>query len=140
MSIRTQILAALRTDFNVTGMQKSWKSVMNLKEIPEGLLPSYYVGFGTAVNNETAEYTAIWEIPVLVVVYFKCSSDTTNQGLLETEAESLISLYENVTFANTILIDAVKDAVMVSVTPYVNTIIENRGFLFLEYKLTYIGN
>jgi hypothetical protein len=140
MSTRTDILAALRTDLEVTGMQKVWKSIQRLDKIPDDLLPSFCVKFGTAVNTPTSEGLAIWELPVMVVVYFKCGNDTTNQGLLETEAEDLIELFLNVQFAETSEIDEVRSMEIMTITPYIDTGIENRGFLYLEYKLNYIGD
>lgn len=140
MSIRTDILSALRTDFNVTGMQKSWKRVTRLDQIPDDSLPSYCVKLGTAVANYTPEGTKVWDLPVLCVIYFKAGTDTTNQGLLETAAEDLISLYDAITDYSVIQVEGVMGIELQTITPYVDTEMDNRGFILLEYKVQYIGD
>ena len=139
MSTRTDILTALRTDFNVTGMQKSWKSIQRLDKIPDDSLPSYCVKLGTAVANYTMEGTKIWDLPVLCLIYFDAGTDTTNQGLLETAAEALIGLYDAITNYTVIQVEGVISIELLTITPYVDTEISNRGFIILEYKLQYIG-
>lgn len=140
MSTRTDILSALRTDFNVTGMQKSWKRVERLDQIPDDSLPSYCVKLGTAVAKYTPEGTKIWELPVLCIIYFQAGTDTTNQGLLETAGENIIALYDAITNYTVIQVEAVLGIEMVTVTPYVDTEVNNRGFIFIEYKVQYIGD
>jgi hypothetical protein len=141
MSIRTDLLAALRTDLNVTGMITSFISVPDLIKISDSELPSYCVKFGTAVGSYNPEGLKTWEVPVLVVGFFKCGNDTTNQGLLETEAERIIGLYDAITdYATTRVIEAFQSIEMLTVTPYIDTGMTNRGFVLIEYKLIYIGD
>lgn len=140
MSTRTDILTALRNDFNVTGMQKSWKRVERLDQIPDDSLPSFCVKLGTAVANYTMEGTKIWGLPVLCIVYFQAGTDTTNQGLLETAGESLIALYDAITNYSVIQVEGVIGIELQTITPYVDTDIEHRGFILLEYKIQYIGD
>lgn len=140
MSVRTNILAALRSDFNVTGMQKSWKRVERLDQISDDSLPSFSVKLGTAVAKYTPEGTKIWELPVLCIIYFQAGTDTTNQGLLETAGEALIDKYDAITNYTALkLVEEVISIEMISITPYVDTEINHRGFIFLEYKIEYIG-
>lgn len=140
MSIRTDILSALRTDFNVTGMQKSWKYVQRLDQIPDDSMPSYCVKLGSAVNKQLAENHSYWDLPIMVIVYFKCGTDTDNQGLLETTAEALIDLYEAVDLSTTMALDAVESAEILTITPYIDVGLKDRGWILLEYKLTYLGD
>lgn len=139
MSIRTNILTALRTDLNVTGNKKSWKYVQELGNIAESDFPSNYVGMGTAVKSPMGDFQDKWEVPILCIVYFKCDTDTNNSGKLETEAERLIGLYDALTMNSTRQVDNVVSIDLITVTPYINTGVENKGFILLEYKLTYIG-
>lgn len=140
MSTRTNILSALRTDFGaVTGLKKSWKFVQQLDKIPDSDFPSHYIGLGTAVNRPMGDHQENWEVPVMIVVYFSCDTDTNNSGKLETEAERLIELYLNTSIPTTIGLDAVISMDIVTITPYVNTGVENKGFLLIECKLNYIG-
>lgn len=138
MSIRTDILTALRSDLNITGNKKVWKSVRQLNELPETDYPSVYVGYGTAVRTLLGDIS-LWDLPIICIVYFKCDTDTNNSGKLETEAERLIGLYEAVSMSATRVLDVVRNIDLITVTPYVNTGVENKGFILLEYKLTYIG-
>jgi hypothetical protein len=140
MSTRSDILTALRTDFNLTGNKKVWKSVKELNDISESDFPSFYVGFGTAVKRPMGDFQDLWEVPAMLVVYFSVKTDTDNSGKLETEAERLIGLYEVVEFTAMKALNYNPSIDLITVTPYVNTGVENKGFLLLEYKLTYIGS
>jgi len=140
MSKRTEILDALRTEFNLTGIKKVWRSVKEIENLPESDCPSIYVGFGTALKSPKGDFIDYWELPVILVVYFKVDTDTNNSGKLETEAERLIALYDAITSYPTLqAVGGIEDINLITVTPYVNTGEENKGFLLLEYKLTYLG-
>ena len=140
MSTRSNILSALRNDFGtVQGIKESWKYVPQLETISETKFPFHYIGFGTAVNKPLGDMQDNWEVPVLCVVFFSIKTDPNNSGKVETEAERMISLYQEVVFSNTSAIDAVVSLDLITITPYINTGIENKGFLLLEYKLNYIG-
>lgn len=139
MSVRTDILSALRTDFNLTGITKVWKYAKELSDISESDFPSIYTGFGTAVKRPLGDFQEYWELPVILVVYFSVKTDTDNSGKLETEAERLIELYRNKILTNVNAVNNVETIELITVTPYVNTGTENKGFLLLEYKLTYLG-
>jgi len=139
MSVRTDILTALRTDFNLTGNKKVWRYAKELSDISESDFPSIYTGFGTAVKRPFGDFQEYWELPVILVVYFSVKTDTDNSGKLETEAERLIELYRNATLTQLKTVNNVETMELVTLTPYVNTGTENKGFLLLEYKLTYLG-
>lgn len=139
MSLRTDILTALRTVFNVTGNKKVWRYAKELNDISESDFPSVYTGFGTAVKKPTGDFQEYWELPVILVVYFSVKTDTDNSGKLETEAERLIELYRNLDWSATNAIQQIETLELITVTPYINTGVENKGFLLLEYKLTYLG-
>lgn len=139
MSVRTDILTALRTDFNLTGIEKVWKYVKEINDISESDFPSIYTGFGTAVKRPMGDFQEYWELPVILVVYFSVKTDTDNSGKLETEAERLIELYRNATLTALKAVERVETFELITITPYVNTGVENKGFLLLEYKLTYLG-
>jgi hypothetical protein len=140
VSIRTDILSALRTDLNLTGTKKVWKSVKELNDIAESDFPSIYVGFGTAVNSPRGDFYYYWDVPVVLIVYFSCKTDSDNSGKLETEAERLIGLYQDLESYPTVkAVGKVESLDLLTITPYVNTGVENKGFLLLEYKLTYLG-
>lgn len=140
MSTRSDILSALRTDLKLTGITKVWRNVKELNDISETDYPSIYLGYGTAIKKPMGDFQEYWELPVVLIVYFKCSTDTNNSGKLETEAERLIGLYQDVqNFPTVQLLGRVETMELLTITPYVNTGVENKGFLLLEYKLTYIG-
>lgn len=139
MSLRTDILTALRTVFNVTGNKKVWRYAKELNDISESDFPSIYTGFGTAIKAPKGDFQEYWELPVILVVYFSVKTDTDNSGKLEVEAERLIELYRNLDWSATNAIQQIETLELITVTPYVNTGVENKGFLLLEYKLTYLG-
>ena len=139
MSVRTDILTALRTDFNLTGNQEVWRYAKELGDIPDSKLPSIYTGFGTAVKDPKGDFQEYWMLPVILVVYFSVKTDIDNSGKLETEAERLIELYRNASLTQLKTVNNVETMELITITPYVNTGVENKGFLLLEYKLTYLG-
>ena len=140
MSIRTDILSASRTDLQLTGITKVWRSVKELNDMSDSSYPSIYVGYGTAIKKPMGDFQEYWELPVVLIVYFKCDTDTNNSGKLEDEAERLIGLYQDLEYFPTVKLTGVVETMeLLTITPYVNTGVENKGFLLLEYKLTYIG-
>ena len=140
MSIRTDLLTALRTDLKLTGITKIWRNVKELNDMSDSDYPSIYIGYGTAVKKPMGDFQEYWELPVILVVYFKCDTDTNNSGKLEDEAERLIGLYQEIDRYPTVKsVGVVESMELLTVAPYINTGVENKGFLLLEYKLTYIG-
>ena len=146
MSTRTDILNALRTDFgNVTGIKKVWKYVKDINSMNESDFPSIYTGFGTAINKPFGDLEWNWEVPVMLLVYFSVKTDTDNSGKLETEAERLFEAYRTLlddVWVSLPTLKGVKGVTtidLVTASPYVNTGVENKGFLLLEFKLNYIG-
>ena len=108
-------------------------------DIADSKFPSVYTGFGTAVKRPFGDFQEYWELPVILVVYFSVKTDTDNSGKLETEAERLIELYRNASLTQLKTVNNVETMELITITPYVNTGVENKGFLLLEYKLTYLG-
>lgn len=139
--MRIDILNALENDFNITGIKKVWKYLPDIFQIPDSSLPSINVQFGTESYVADGEDSRIYEVPVILVVYIKSLTDTNNEGLLRTEAENWIHKFKALdTYSNLRQLDEVISLEYITGTPYLNTGIENRGFLIIEFKLTYKGD
>ncbi len=140
MTVRTQILQALQSDFNISGIKKVWKYMPNMVHIPESLYPSIYVAFGTEQRMGNYENVNVYNVPVILIVFIKSPNDLNNEGLLSQEAEAWLDKYKkDVTYNNLKQVENVSEFSYETGTPYINDVGENKGFLVIEYKLTYIG-
>jgi hypothetical protein len=143
MTERTRILSALETDWNISGIKKVWKYLPSMDKISESDYPSIHIAYGTETKTANGEDTRLYELPVLLIVFFSAKTDTSNQGLLRIEAERWIDAYKVLDvddFDTLRVLDEFVALEYVTGTPYLNTGVENKGFLLMEYKLTYIGD
>ncbi len=139
--MRINILTALENDFNLMGIKKIYKYLPELHKIPESSLPSINIQFGTEVYRGEGDDTRVYEVPVILIVFFSAPTDTNNEGLLRQEAESWLHKFKTLdTYANLRSLDEVVALEYQTATPYINLGTENRGFLIIEFKLTYIGD
>ena len=150
MSVRQNILDAARLDLltiNATGsfvndLKTAFKSFHYVGDLAVSEFDSCYIHAGLAVKIRLPDYVRVWELPLVGLVYFKCDTDTTNQGLLETKAETLIADLELVIWANIKAVGLSDDSArmesieLLSVAPYI-TEYEDRGVIYFELKVTY---
>ena len=150
MSARQSILTAARTDLltiNGTGsftndLKTAFKSFRYLDSLAISEFDSCYIHAGLATRERLPDYCVMWELPLVGLTYFKCNTDTTNQGLLETKAETLIADLELVTWSNIKAVGLADDSAriesveLLSIAPYI-TELEDRGVIYFELKVTY---
>lgn len=143
MTIRETLLNALQSDWNLAGIKKVWKYLPALDKIPDSSFPSIHIAYGTEAKVSTPEDSKLYELPVLLIVFFSAKTDSNNQGLLVIEAEKWIENFKKLNAEDHPTLAAVKNFISLEYltgTPYLNTGVENKGFLLLEHKLTYMGD
>ena len=153
MAIRQNILDNLRLDLltiDGTGsytntISNAYKTFKEIEQIPKGGFDACYVGAGQAVKVSYGDSVVKWELPVAGIVYFKTTTDSTNQGLLETKAETIIEDLEilDESWALTLAsldVDSeksVEEVEIVSIAPYINLGLADTGIVYFEIKITY---
>lgn len=151
--IRQNILDNLRLDLlTIDGsgsytntISTAYKTFKEIEEIPASKFDACYVGAGQAVKRTLGDRVQQWELPIAGIIYFKTNTDTTNQGLLETKAETIIQdlhLLDESWALTLVSLDSdsetpVTEVEIITMAPYINLGLADKGIVYFEIKITY---
>ena len=147
MSIRTDIITALESDFATitvaNGYNNTINSVLkqsaNLSQVDSSLLDLVYL-IALPASQLPGE-TSMWEWNVGFEIYFKTSGvDSDNDGLMRAKAESYIedvmTLFENP--ANSLALTTIESLYIDSIEPYDQNPSADIGIIYGLIKIKFI--
>lgn len=147
MSIRTDIISALESDFETitvaNGYNNTINSVLkqsaNLSQVDASLLDLVYLV--SLPSSQDPNETNMWEWNVGFEIYFKTSGiDSDNDGLMRAKAESYIedvmTLFENP--ANALALETIESLYIDSIEPYDQNPSADIGIVYGLIKIKFI--
>lgn len=147
MSVRTDIISALESDFETitvaNGYNNTINSVLkqsaNLSQVDTSLMDFVYL-ISLPASQDPNE-TNMWEWNVGFEIYFKTSGiDSDNDGLMRAKAESYIedvmTLFENP--ANSLALETIESLYIDSIEPYDQNSSADVGIVYGLIKIKFI--
>lgn len=147
MSVRTDIISALESDFETitvaNGYNNTINSVLkqsaNLSQVDTSLMDFVYL-ISLPASQDPNE-TNMWEWNVGFEIYFKTSGiDSDNDGLMRAKAESYIedvmTLFENP--ANSLALETIESLYIDSIEPYDQNSSADIGIVYGLIKIKFI--